>query len=125
MTSDADQSSPLRIAALRVLDARAQLGIARGSIFPQQQEVFGEFSKTLLSKNAFPGNIPGLPRSARLLNTGFDAAWELDVWGRFRRNIESANAKGTPVSFNALWRRDREPASTLAASRRRIPSSPS
>ena len=26
-------------------------------------------------------------------STGFDAYWELDIWGRFRRNIEAADAE--------------------------------
>jgi NodT family efflux transporter outer membrane factor (OMF) lipoprotein len=86
------QNLPLRVAAFRVLRARSRLGIARGTIFPQQQELFGDYTKELLSKNTFPGNLPGSPRSAEVVDVGFDAAWELDIWGRFRRSIESASA---------------------------------
>jgi len=75
-----------------VMEARAQLGVTRGNIFPQQQQLFGDYEKSLLSKNTFPGNVPGSPRSAQFVDVGFDAAWELDIWGRFRRSIESAEA---------------------------------
>ena len=84
------QNLPLRVAALRVMEARAQLGVTRGNIFPQQQELFGDYEKSLLSKNTFPGNLPGAARSSSFVDVGFDAAWELDVWGRFRRAVESA-----------------------------------
>jgi len=86
------QNLPLRVAAFRVLEARARLGIARGNIFPQQQGVFGDYQKSITSKNTFPGLILGAPRSAEFAEVGFDAAWELDIWGRYRRNIESACA---------------------------------
>ncbi len=84
------QNLPLRIAALRVMEARAQYGIARGNIFPQQQQVFGDYSKTRVSRNTATPAVG--PRSFDFLDLGFDAAWELDIWGRFRRAIESAEA---------------------------------
>lgn len=90
------QNLPLRIAALRVMEARAQYGIARGNIFPQQQEFFGDYAHNQLSKNTANNplgfGIPGPQRTFDFMDVGFDAAWELDVWGRFRRSIESAEA---------------------------------
>jgi NodT family efflux transporter outer membrane factor (OMF) lipoprotein len=85
------QNLPLRIAALRVMEARAQYGIARGNIFPQQQEFFGDYVHSKISRNTATA-LPGGPRSFDFLDVGFDAAWELDIWGRFRRSIESAEA---------------------------------
>ena len=88
------QNLPLRVAALRVVEARAQRGIAVGEIFPQAQEGFAEYSRSEQSVNtfpAFPFNVLN-PRRAETWSAGFDASWELDLWGRFRRNIEAADA---------------------------------
>ena len=87
-----EQNLPLRVAGMRVLEARAQRGIAVGSFFPQAQTISGEYSRTQLSKLTFPGNLPGAARAGSLWNTSFDASWEIDLWGKFRRNIESADA---------------------------------
>jgi NodT family efflux transporter outer membrane factor (OMF) lipoprotein len=54
--------------------------------------MFGSYTRQQLSKETFPGNIPGSPRAASTWQTGVDAAWELDLWGKFRRNIEAADA---------------------------------
>jgi NodT family efflux transporter outer membrane factor (OMF) lipoprotein len=86
------QNLPLRVAGLRVIQARAQRGIAVGSFFPQSQEMFGSYAHQTLSKETFPGNLPGSPRAASTWQNGFDMGWELDLWGKFRRNIEAADA---------------------------------
>ncbi len=87
------QNLPLKIAGMRILEARAQLGIASGRFFPQQQQAIGSFQRQALSENAYPfGEFP-LPRwDFDNWGVGFDAAWELDFWGLFRRAIESADA---------------------------------
>ncbi|NIP85494.1 MAG: TolC family protein, partial [Planctomycetales bacterium] len=85
------QNLPLRVAALRVMEARAEYGIARGNLFPQQQQLFGDYGHQQISRNAALAPPFG-PRSFDFLDVGFDAAWELDIWGRFRRAIESAEA---------------------------------
>lgn len=82
------QNLSLRIAGIRILEARAQLGIAVGNRYPQLQQVSGELTYTSASENAantFQGNL-----SYGDLNIGFDAAWELDFWGKFRRAVESS-----------------------------------
>jgi NodT family efflux transporter outer membrane factor (OMF) lipoprotein len=81
------QNLDLREAAVRVIQAMAARGIAVGELFPQRQEMSGSYDRTKFSEN--PG---GGPRYQDSWQVGFDAAWELDVWGRFRRNIESADA---------------------------------
>ncbi|MCA9023206.1 MAG: TolC family protein, partial [Planctomycetaceae bacterium] len=87
-----DQNLTLQAAGMRVVEARAQRGIVVGEFFPQGQEMFGQYSRNQLSKNTFPGSLPGFPRASGFWSGGFDAVWEIDVWGRFRRNIESADA---------------------------------
>ncbi len=86
------QNLPLQIAGYRVLEARAQRGIAAGSLFPQQQQMIGDFSRNQFSENAFPfGDFPG-KKGFDEWRMGFDAAWELDIWGKFRRLVQSADA---------------------------------
>ena len=80
----------LRIAGVRVLEARAQLGIAIGEIYPQTQQAFGFLQYNRTSEKA-PNFISPL-LNFRQSELGFQAAWELDFWGKFRRAIESANA---------------------------------
>ncbi len=90
----ADQNLPVQIAGLRILESRAQLGIAVGQLFPQQQEASGAGIWNKISERA--ANKANLPKHAFADYTlGFDATWELDFWGRFRRNIEAADASMT------------------------------
>jgi NodT family efflux transporter outer membrane factor (OMF) lipoprotein len=85
------QNLPLQIAGLRILEARAQLGIAVGNQYPQVQELAGAVTRNRISENQANFN-PIAETSFWQANIGFDAAWELDFWGRFRRGVESAAA---------------------------------
>jgi NodT family efflux transporter outer membrane factor (OMF) lipoprotein len=80
----------LQVAAIRVLEARARLGVVRGLRGPQQQELAGQSVRVELSDNA--PNAALLDRSFWSHQLGFDAAWELDFWGRYRRGVEAAGA---------------------------------
>jgi multidrug efflux system outer membrane protein len=80
------QNFDVRIAATRILEARAQLGITRADQFPS------------VAANASSAN-ERLPQSARIPSIettvnqlSISAAWELDFWGRYRRATESARA---------------------------------
>ena len=94
VASTANENLTLKTAGCRILEARAERGVAGGYLFPQQQQMGGSYTRNAL------GN--GYPFSAfsNLLPTyyydnwsaGFNAAWELDFWGRFRRAIEAADA---------------------------------
>lgn len=83
------QNLSLRSAGLRVLQARYARAIAVGGLFPQQQQANGSFTQTNVSKNIT--NSPP-DRFFGTGSVGFSAAWEVDFWGKFRRNIESADA---------------------------------
>ena len=85
------QNLPLQIAGIRIFEARAQLGIATGRQYPQIQEARGAVSRTELSENSANFN-PLIDDSFSDASLGFDAAWELDIWGRFRRGVEAADA---------------------------------
>lgn len=85
------QNRDLRTAGLRVLEARAQYGVSAAGIFPQGQQAFGSYSRNQISRQtAFA--TPFIPRHYSDWFSGFDLSWELDVWGRIRRSILSAEA---------------------------------
>lgn len=84
------QNLTLRIAGLRILEARANLGIAIGSKYPQSQQINAGAAKVEISENE-PGSLFA-DRSFETAEATFDLGWELDFWGRFRRLIESADA---------------------------------
>jgi NodT family efflux transporter outer membrane factor (OMF) lipoprotein len=84
------QNLPLRIAGIRILEARAELGIAVGNKYPQLQQARGAYTRTNLSENA--ANTRGGDLVYDDYDVGFDAAWELDFWGKFRRAVESGVA---------------------------------
>ncbi|MFV1966634.1 MAG: efflux transporter outer membrane subunit [Pirellulaceae bacterium] len=88
-----EQNLPLKIAGMRVLEARSRLGVASGNLFPQRQESMGGFANSKFSETSFPfGEIPLTKTVFDTWFLGYDAAWELDFWGRFRLGIESAEA---------------------------------
>jgi NodT family efflux transporter outer membrane factor (OMF) lipoprotein len=87
-----DQNLTLRQAAARILEARAQLGIAVGTFFPQSQFVSGNYTTTALSRETVNGSSFTKQSTFGQWNYGFSLAWEVDFWGRFRRGIESAGA---------------------------------
>lgn len=85
-----EHNPSMRIAGLRVLESRAQQGIAGSTLYPQVQRVDG--SLALVNSQKFDGiNLSG---NQTLVNydASFSLGWELDFWGRFRRAIESADA---------------------------------
>jgi outer membrane protein TolC len=84
----------LRQAGVKVLQARAQLGIAVGEIFPQTQQAIGTVQYNRTSDRAataafFKGG-GGIEYWQSTI--GGQASWELDFWGRIRRGIQSADA---------------------------------
>jgi len=86
------QNLPLQISGLRIFEARAQLGIAVGQQYPQSQQVNGNLTKVGLSENSPNFSSAFTDDSYSQADIGFDAAWEMDFWGRFRRGVESASA---------------------------------
>ncbi len=83
----------LQQAGVRVLQARAQLGIAVGEIFPQTQQAIGSVQYNRTSDRAATGAFfNGGSFEYWQSQIGAQASWELDFWGRIRRGIESADA---------------------------------
>ncbi len=79
------QNYDVRIAAVRILQAKALLGIARAD---QQPTVAGtaDIHTTRIARSQFPefSNSQG--------GLGLAVAWELDFWGKYRRAAEAARA---------------------------------
>ena len=82
------QNLTLRTAGVRVLEARARLGIAIGEFYPQQQQLGAS-----LTYNRIPISLPYnfITNTYWADQFGAQAAWELDLWGKLRRAIESAD----------------------------------
>ena len=75
------QNLTLRSAGLRVLQSQQQLAIAVGNQYPQQQQATGSASRQKDSDIIFNN-----------YNLGLTLGWEIDFWGRFSRQVESASA---------------------------------
>jgi len=98
------QNYDLRIAASRILEARAQLGITRADQFPT---VSGGAAITDV-RTAQSKFLPAFETSTGQVNAS--AGWELDFWGKYRRATEAARANLLATE----WARQ-EVASTLVA----------
>jgi outer membrane protein, multidrug efflux system len=98
------QNYDLRIAASRVLEAQAQLGITRADQFPT---LSGGTAITDV-RSSQSKLVPEFETSTGQLNVS--AAWALDFWGQFRRATEAARAN----LLASEWARQ-EVVSTLVA----------
>ena len=87
LIAEAQRANPnVRTAGLRIMEARATLGIAGSTLYPQVQQATGQ---VLWAGEQRAG---GRDTSAVNASVGFNIGWELDFWGKFRRGIESADA---------------------------------
>jgi NodT family efflux transporter outer membrane factor (OMF) lipoprotein len=85
------QNLTLQSAGARVLEARAELGIATGNVYPQVQAINGSLSYNRLShQDIYSAAAPSEDFWRATL--GPELVWELDFWGKFRRGVESATA---------------------------------
>ena len=93
----------VKIAAARVQEARAQVGVARSEYFPAIDYNVGA------QRTRFSGAVLGLQGAAPTTNNlyyGFlSASWEIDIWGRIRRSNEQARASlmGTEEARRGVW----------------------
>ena len=76
------QNLTLRSAGLRVLQSQQQLAIAIGNQYPQQQQINANATREQENSSRFND-----------YDVGFNLAWEVDFWGRFSRQVESASAE--------------------------------
>ena len=80
------QNYDVRIAAARILEAQARLGITRANQFPK---ISGGASTTN-QRSAKQTFLPAIETSTHRVDLAFD--WDLDFWGKFRRATEAARA---------------------------------
>lgn len=98
-------NADVRMAALRVAQSRAQRGAAAGARWPslnasaaydRQRQSENGVNTRVIDLVAPPAQrdqiISALSEPFSVYQAGFDAAWELDLWGRVRRSVESADA---------------------------------
>ncbi len=82
----------LRIATARVREARAQRTAVVLDIFPTVT-ASGGYTKSVSSKDANAIPLTRDQRELSLYDAGFDATWEVDIFGRVRRAIQASNAE--------------------------------
>jgi NodT family efflux transporter outer membrane factor (OMF) lipoprotein len=84
------QNLTLQVAGLRIMEARATLGVAIGNQFPQTQ-ISSSVSRVGLSNNTV-NRPPSFTRDYWNEQLGFDASWEADFWGKYRRGVKEQKA---------------------------------
>jgi multidrug efflux system outer membrane protein len=92
------QNYDVRIAAARILEARAQVTIARSFQFPDvNASASAPYERT-------EGTLapPQLRETFRPAG-GLDFSYEIDLWGRFRRNSEAARAELLGTEYGARF----------------------
>jgi NodT family efflux transporter outer membrane factor (OMF) lipoprotein len=110
----ASENLDVQTATIRLAESRFQRGVTAAALFPSvngdaqyQRELYsangpfispsGPFGPLASAVNRLLQNAgqPPLPQVSKPFNefyTGFDASWELDLWGRVRRQVEAADA---------------------------------
>lgn len=81
----------LQVATSRIEQSRAQLGIAASELLPNVS-AGASLSREALSEHGKFAALGAPTTPSSFYQIGFDASWELDVWGRARRVREGAAA---------------------------------
>lgn len=104
----ANANHDLRIAGARVREARALYRMAASQLWPTV-DAGGSYARQNQSKNQpILGSLPmpsGIPFENDVYQAGFDASWEIDVFGGKRRGVEAGKAEVAAAEFgrrNAL-----------------------
>lgn len=85
------QNLPLQVAGLRIMEARAELGIAKGNQYPQQQQFSADVDGVGLSRNT-ADKPPNFVRDYADELVGFDVSWEADFWGKYGKAVKAQQA---------------------------------
>ena len=104
----------VKTATIRLAESRFQRGVAASALLPSVN-ADAKYQYELYSQNGIAGLLTKLVPTTTTSTTpltipaisdytiGFDASWELDLWGHVRRSVESADAQ---VEQSAELRRD-------------------
>ena len=98
MVMAVESNLTLRVAEAHVREARAQRSVVASSEGPRLG-AGGSYSRNRFSKNGFPPLPPTAPFDYNLYRAGFDASWEIDVFGGTRRAVEAAQAEIGAAEF--------------------------
>jgi NodT family efflux transporter outer membrane factor (OMF) lipoprotein len=117
----------VKTATLRLAESRFERGATASALFPNLNSngsyenekasangllgLFGQQQTGTEASGAFGTGAGGAPTNLlsvlsspfSLWQQGFDASWELDIWGQVRREVEAADAR---VDFSADQQRD-------------------
>jgi multidrug efflux system outer membrane protein len=87
------------IAAARVQEARANLGVARSDYFPSL-----DYDASVSRNKVGPIGGP-VPHASNLYSASMTMSWELDIWGRIRRSNEAARGTlfATEEARRGVW----------------------
>jgi outer membrane protein, multidrug efflux system len=106
ITQSIEQNLDLRLAGERLREARAQRGVVAADGLPQVN-ADGNYARRRDSQNnqsgRFGSNNGNFDDSYDTFQAGFDASWEIDVFGSIRRGVEAADAD---IAAAAEARRD-------------------
>lgn len=82
------QNLTLRVAGLRIMEARAALGIVTGNQYPQVQQAFAGVSGVGLSGNTV-NKPPTFSRNFASDQLGLDVSWEADFWRQYAKAVRA------------------------------------
>jgi NodT family efflux transporter outer membrane factor (OMF) lipoprotein len=95
----AESNLDVRTATLRVAESRFERGVTASAEMPSlngdakvTREQYSKNGILSLFNGLAPGGSVNVPPISDHF-VGFDASWELDIWGRVRRSVESADAQ--------------------------------
>lgn len=78
-------------AVARLREGRNLRGAAIADLLPEL-DAGGSVKRDSISRNSFQGRQPGIETRHDTYRAGFDASWEIDLWGGKRRALEEADA---------------------------------
>ena len=90
VTAALETSTDVQIAQARLTSARASRRLSAFDLAPTVTAI-GSATRSRLAMAQMPG-LSFQPPSSNLYDVGFDASWELDVFGRVRRNVSAQSA---------------------------------
>jgi len=100
----------VRSATIRLAESRFQRNVTAAAEFPSingnasyQRELLSQNGIVSLANPLLPAGTTFVVPPISIWQTGFDASWEIDIWGRVRRQIEMAEAQ---IETSEFQRRD-------------------
>lgn len=103
VTAALSDNIELRQAQARILEARALRDRAAGGYTPSLDASSSVTRRRQSENGPLPvGSIPGIDRDQTIYDVGFDAAWEIDLFGRTQRTVESAEATVQAAQADAI-----------------------